>query len=45
MKIEEDCFYDAMQKEVMLRLEDASVRREGYERHSRGENIEDKTAR
>lgn len=41
MKIEEDCFYECMRKEVMLRPEDASIKQEGYERHSKGENIEE----
>jgi len=41
MKIEEDCFFDRMRKEVMLSPDDASIRQEGYERHSRGESIDD----
>ena len=41
MKIEEDCFYERMRKEVMLRPEDALVKQEGYERHSKGENIDE----
>jgi len=45
MKIEEDCFFDRMQKEVMLSPVDASIRQDGYERHSRGESIDDMTVK
>ena len=45
LKIEEDCFYDRMQKEVMLMLKDASVKQDGYERHARGNEIDDATVK
>ena len=41
MKIEEDYFYERMRKEVILRPEDASLKQEGHERHSRGEDIDE----
>ena len=39
MNIEEDYFYERMRKEVILRPEDASLKQEGHERHSRGKDI------
>ena len=41
MKIEEDYFYERMRKEVILKPEDASLKLEGHERHSRGEDIDE----
>ena len=41
MKIEEDYFYEQMRKEVILRPEDVSLKQEGHERHSRGEDIDE----
>jgi len=41
LKIEEDYFYDRMRKEVMLTSKDASIKQDGYERHSRGKEIDD----
>ena len=41
MKIEEDNFYERMRKEVILKPEDASLKQEGHERHSRGEDIDE----
>ena len=41
MKIEEDCFYERMRKDMMLRPEDASIKQGGHERHSKGENIDE----
>ena len=41
MKIEEDYFYERMRKEVIFRPEDASLKQEGHERHSRGEDIDE----
>ena len=41
MKIEEDYFYERMRKEVIMKPEDASIKQEGHERHSKGENIDE----
>ena len=41
MKIEEDYFYERMQKEVILKPEDALMKQEGHKRHSRGEDIDE----
>ena len=41
MKIEEDHFYGWIQKEVVLRPEDASLKQAGHERHSGGEDIDE----
>ena len=41
MKIEEDYFYERMRKEVIMKPEDASIKQEGHEKHSKGENIDE----
>ena len=41
IKIEDDYFYERMWKEVILKPEDASMKQEGHERHSRGEDIDE----
>ena len=41
MKIEEDYFYERMRKEVIMKPEDASIKQDGYERHSKGEDIDE----
>ena len=41
LKIEEDMFYDRMNKEVMKDSGEASLKREGTERHDRGMDISD----
>ena len=41
MKIEEDYFYKQMRKEVIMKPEDASIKQEGHESHSKGENIDE----
>lgn len=41
MKIEEDYFYERMRKEVIMKPEDASIKQEGHERHSKGEDIDE----
>ena len=41
MKNEEDYFYERMRKEVIMKPEDASIKQEVHERHSKGENIDE----